>query len=62
MSQSKFSPIGVVLSKDTMDYIAARAACIHHGSITIHINRDAAKHVDVEVLSRERFEAAPEAA
>ena len=57
MSQPKFAPQGVVLSSDALAYIAACAAGIHHGQIVIHINRDNAKHVDIETVSRERFQA-----
>lgn len=53
-------PQGVVLSSDMLSYIAACAAGIHHGSIVIHVNRDAPKHVDIEVLSRERFPTPPQ--
>lgn len=59
-AKKPFTPQGVVLSSDVLSYIAARAAGIHHGSITIHINRDAVKHVDIEVVSRERFPTTPQ--
>lgn len=56
MSGAKtFEPQGVVLSSDVLAYIAACSAGIHHGQIVIHINKDSAKHVDIEVISRERF-------
>lgn len=44
-----------ILSDETLDFILKRAKNMHHGSITIHINADAASKVDVEVCERERF-------
>jgi len=43
------------LSDETLTFIVQRAKTMHHGSITIHVNSDAASKVDVEVIEKQRF-------
>lgn len=49
------TPHGVELSKEALELIQRAARTIHHGQITVFINRDKPQSVDIEVLSRERL-------
>ena len=44
-----------LLSDETLTFITRKAQSMHHGTITIHINSDAASKVDIEVCERQRF-------